>query len=309
MGKRFVTTDPDEARGWLAARPALHRVKLTHNGADLHLDARELDGGRFALHRVNYTMAMSADGAPYDPLVVAHLRSGHFRTTHRKELLQPRPGETFVYPDTALTLEWESVQFSAVVLDRAAAAAQVAGVGATITVVSSRPISVSRAFNWHELVRYTSRQMTPTGTMVSPLVQSAAFQLLAATFTQTFPCRISTPTTARVRVTGPAAVVRRAISFIETHARQPLDVATIAAAARIGPRGLQLAFRLQLDTTPMAYLRRVRLELAHYHLTAADPNTTTVKAVAAQWGWSRTTRFVADYQAQYGRSPMITLQS
>jgi transcriptional regulator GlxA family with amidase domain len=72
---------------------------------------------------------------------------------------------------------------------------------------------------------------------------------------------------------------------------------------------VQEAFRRHLDTTPIGYLRRVRLERAHNDLAAADPGAgSTVAEIAARWGFAHHGRFAALYQDSYGRSPSQTLR-
>jgi transcriptional regulator GlxA family with amidase domain len=75
----------------------------------------------------------------------------------------------------------------------------------------------------------------------------------------------------------------------------------------VSPRAVQLAFRPHLDTTPMAYLRRVRLRLAHRELLDADPATSSVSAVAARWGFLNPSHFATLYRREFGRTPSRTL--
>jgi AraC-like DNA-binding protein/anti-anti-sigma regulatory factor len=100
----------------------------------------------------------------------------------------------------------------------------------------------------------------------------------------------------------------RAIAFIEERARDDISVADIAAAAFVTVRAVQLAFRQHLDTTPLTYLRQVRLERAHDELLSADPDRTTVTAVAAGWHFTNASRFAAYYRAAYGVPPAHTLR-
>jgi anti-anti-sigma factor len=100
----------------------------------------------------------------------------------------------------------------------------------------------------------------------------------------------------------------RAIAFIEDRARDDISVADIAAAASVTVRAVQLAFRKHLDTTPLMYLRRIRLEHAHDDLLAADPDRSTVRAIAAGWQFANTSRFSAYYRAAFGVSPRQTLR-
>ena len=73
-------------------------------------------------------------------------------------------------------------------------------------------------------------------------------------------------THARRRTDAHPGTLRRAIAFIDAHCDQDIGLADVARAACVTPRGVQLAFRRHLDTTPTAYLRTVRLAQAHRQL-------------------------------------------
>lgn len=136
------------------------------------------------------------------------------------------------------------------------------------------------------------------------LVVGAAGRLLAATVLSTFPNTAFTEPTIEDRHDAHPATLRRAIGFIDDHAHLDISVADIAAAANVTIRALQYAFRRHCGTTPMGYLRRVRLHHAHRELLAADPTTgVTVTQVAAHWGFFHPGRFAAHYRASYGRRP------
>ncbi|MFF4616051.1 AraC family transcriptional regulator [Nonomuraea jabiensis] len=106
------------------------------------------------------------------------------------------------------------------------------------------------------------------------------------------------------------AVVRRAGRYCEDHAGEPISLADIAAAAGVSVRTLQLGFREHLQTTPMAYLRSVRLAHAHADLLriADTGGQTTVTEVALRWGFPHLGRFAALYRQTYGRLPSSTRQ-
>jgi len=97
------------------------------------------------------------------------------------------------------------------------------------------------------------------------------------------------------------AAVRRALDFIDDNAHLPITVDDIAAAAFMSTRGLQYAFRRELDTTPADRLRRVRLEGARREIRAGckDP----IATIARRWGFAHASRFAAAYREAFGRSP------
>ncbi|MFI7452862.1 AraC family transcriptional regulator [Nonomuraea sp. NPDC049714] len=106
------------------------------------------------------------------------------------------------------------------------------------------------------------------------------------------------------------SALRRATRYCEDHAGEPICLGDIAAAARVSVRTLQLGFREHLQTTPMAYLRSVRLAHAHADLVriAETGSQTTVTDVALRWGFTHLGRFAALYRQTYGRPPSSTRQ-
>ncbi|WP_433514362.1 AraC family transcriptional regulator [Nonomuraea sp. CA-143628] len=107
-----------------------------------------------------------------------------------------------------------------------------------------------------------------------------------------------------------SAALRRARRFCEEHAAEPIGLGDIATAARVNVRTLQAGFREHLQTTPMAYLRNVRLARAHADLLhiAATGGRTTVTEVALRWGFMHLSRFAAFYRQTYGHAPSVTLR-
>jgi len=112
------------------------------------------------------------------------------------------------------------------------------------------------------------------------------------------------------RPAAPTAL-RRAMSFCDEHADQPISVGDIAAAARVSVRTLQDAFRTHVQTTPLGYLRRVRLDRAHRDLLAAAENgeQVTVTDVALRWGFLHLSRFAQLYRDTYGHVPSESLSA
>ncbi|MEV0355689.1 AraC family transcriptional regulator [Nocardia sp. NPDC050697] len=108
---------------------------------------------------------------------------------------------------------------------------------------------------------------------------------------------------------GLSETVQLAIAFLKQHAREDLSIAQVASAAFVTPRAVQLAFRTQLGTTPLAYLRGLRLAGAHDQLrraTAGDRQT--VASVARDWNFGNPGRFAIAYRAEYRHNPSAALQ-
>lgn len=150
-------------------------------------------------------------------------------------------------------------------------------------------------------------------TAASPLILGSAARLLAATALAVFPNNLL-PEHGLTAHGGDGRTspdtVRRAEEFLHAHAHLDIDLTDIAAACLVTPRALQYAFARHHDTSPMRYLRRVRLARAHQDLLDADPaGPVTVTAVAARWGFAHPGRFAAAYRRAYGQTPRTTLRT
>jgi AraC-like DNA-binding protein len=101
--------------------------------------------------------------------------------------------------------------------------------------------------------------------------------------------------------------VRRVEQFIEEHARDAIALADLIGVAGVSTRALQTSFRRFRNTTPMAYLRAVRMELTQTELMNAGRQGLSVAAVANAFGFGHLGRFARDYQARFGELPSQTL--
>ncbi|HEX3546356.1 MAG TPA: helix-turn-helix transcriptional regulator [Mycobacterium sp.] len=109
-------------------------------------------------------------------------------------------------------------------------------------------------------------------------------------------------------VAGQPPLLRRAVAFIHDNAHGDIGLMDIAAATSVTPRSVQYMFRRHLGTTPLEYLRRVRLDRAHRDLQNADPANETVMAIACRWGFTHAGRFSTEYKRVYGTVPSRTLR-
>jgi AraC-like DNA-binding protein len=104
-------------------------------------------------------------------------------------------------------------------------------------------------------------------------------------------------------------VVRRVVELIESAPHEAFTVADLAMHAGVSERSLHAAFRRQLGTSPMSYVRRRRLEQAHDELLHLDPTTgAKVTDIALRHGFTHPGRFAAAYRQRFGEPPSTTLR-
>jgi AraC-like DNA-binding protein len=116
--------------------------------------------------------------------------------------------------------------------------------------------------------------------------------------------------TAELNAPAPAssnAAIRRAVELLEDEPDRAWSAGSLAREALLSVRSLHEGFRCDVGISPMSYLKEVRLRRAHQDLIVADPATTSVREVAARWGFGHHGRFSAAYRVRYGCSPSDSL--
>jgi AraC-like DNA-binding protein len=322
MGCGIDTVDPEEAHDWLRSTYAEHAVRLSGSREDFRFRHELADCGPFVLGTAQHSMTCHGVWEPLDDTVLfCHLLSGRFHARSVRAAVVAAPGEVFGYdPDARTTVTWTDIRLTNVRIRRAALDRVAAGLyGADRAAADrpagpvgfdlARPVGGPAARHWKRLLEYVTADVVGSPEVSgNPIIMGQLARTVIATALQTFP----NTTLDRLRCTAlPAAPgsVRRAIAYIEEHAQEDIDLTDIAEAADVGPRALQRGFRRAADTTPLGYLRLVRLERAHEQLVTADgEDGTTVVAVAARWGFGHPGRFAGSYRARFGRSPGETLR-
>jgi AraC-like DNA-binding protein len=297
-----------QARDLGAAQELLGRLfgglRLTAVGERPTLRLARDDLGSVQLHRSTWSMRLKVEGPPLGAVAIGRIAGGvlHGRTDYRR-------GDVFIgaMPDEAYHARIEDTDTELAFL-RPSLLAEVAGHhDLPIRFTGYEPVSVPAARVWERTYTFV-RDMVAGTTSRDPLLTGCAARMLAAAAMAAFPNTARQHVAAADRRDAHPTTVRRALAYIDGNAQHDLSAAAIAAAAGVTVRSVQLAFRRHLGTTPMAYVRRARLDLAHRELLAADPATTTVSSIASRWGFPSHSSFSGHYRAAFGMAPSTTLR-
>jgi AraC-like DNA-binding protein len=140
--------------------------------------------------------------------------------------------------------------------------------------------------------------------LYSPIAMSNLTQALADLVVRLVPHRLSYLLDRKIHLIAPRHV-RRAIEFMHENIAQPLAMQTVAEAAGVSIRALEVGFREFKGTTPAAYLRTIRLQAVREDLR--DPsNRQPLRYICLKWGFFHFGRFAAIYRAAYGENPSDT---
>ena len=305
----FATTDPDVARELMSAAYVDNKMRFSGSTEKLRLEHVRYDLGPVRLDSVHHTLTTDYVAGPLGCLQIG--RTVDHTMTYETDGVARHfgPGEVFLaaQPEEPFTARFDQAQLQTIGLDLPLLA----------EVTDERPLDVVRRFRadalpapqadfWQRAVTYATGTLSRPGAD-APLVLDAVRRLLASAALTAFTPDVvfAVP---RDRADATPVAVRRAVAYIEANPDLEIGVADVARAAHVSVRALQLAFRRHLDTTPMAYLRRVRLDRVYADLAAADPSQITVTAVTARWGFNAVGRFSADYRDTYGEYPRDTLR-
>ncbi|MFJ8916422.1 helix-turn-helix domain-containing protein [Amycolatopsis sp. NPDC102389] len=316
MGLAFESADLDEIEEFVSAAYTTLRLRPRPDERPLLRIIRN-PLGPISMDLVDWGFGMDAVGAPLGSIDLVGIESG---TVGRVESgcaqTEYGPGEMFLIaqPDRPFAAQVRHTRYSHTTLEPSVLCQVAATVpGRTehpVRLTGDQPISPAAARHLMRTITFLRDHVMPDPTIRgAALVASTAPQLLAATVLSTFPNSALIDPTIEDRHDSHPATLRRAMAFIDDHAHLEISVADIAAAANVTIRALQYAFRRHRGTTPLGYLREVRLHHAHQELLSVDPAAgVTVTEIGARWGFFHPGRFAHHYRSAYGCPPYRTLQ-
>jgi AraC-like DNA-binding protein len=162
--------------------------------------------------------------------------------------------------------------------------------------------------SWRRLGSYVAGELSDPFSMTRqvPTVAQQLEQMVSTAFllghSHTYSDALLRPQSAAVPF-----YVKRAEAFIEAHFAEPLSLADIAAHAGVSARSLQNGFQNFRNTTPMGFLRSLRLKRAYETLLLSDPGTVTVTEIALRCGFGHLGEFATAYRHTFGEAPRQTL--
>ena len=111
----------------------------------------------------------------------------------------------------------------------------------------------------------------------------------------------------KARVIKPGHV-RKAQAFINEHAHEAISATDIANVVQTSLRTLYVGFNKYLGSTPMTYLRSVRLEKVREALLVADPQKKSVSEIALNYGFVHLGHFSENFKNRFGELPSQTIK-
>ncbi|BFU46329.1 hypothetical protein KRMM14A1004_45660 [Krasilnikovia sp. MM14-A1004] len=304
----FATTDPDRARTYLtAAYDAM--LTIQRDPATYLLRHVRLDPGPFHLDTMEHQATTELRGRHFMPISVVRVHRGVRTDLAHDDRFGP--GDLFLQADTDRPCHLRQESFLGSLVGLAPQAIAEAARNRPedplppLCFTARRPAHPADAGRWLHVVDYVSDSLNNSPEFIThPLMIGPLTRLLAAAVLTTFPNTCTPEPCYQDRTDATPAALTRATAFIDANADLDISLIDIARAAHVSVHAVRRAFRRHLDTTPMAFLRRVRLDRAHQQLRDLMPgDRATLADIAAHWGYPDISRFTADYHRAYGRPP------
>jgi AraC-like DNA-binding protein len=102
--------------------------------------------------------------------------------------------------------------------------------------------------------------------------------------------------------------IRNIEAYIEANWNKPLTVSSIAQVSGQSVRSIFNAFKKHKNSTPMNFIRELRLIHSREMLLAAEENNNSVMKIALSCGFLSHGHFAREYQRRFGELPSETLK-
>lgn len=308
----FSTTDPEQAHAYICRTYVQTSIRPIGPQAGLRMRDARFDLGPLSVEDYTYAAGLEQLTPPVGRLMVGRVVAGRWQRDTIGETRRMGRGDVCLVtqPDRPHLARWDdAVRLQIVSLDPSVLLDVAAAPGDLVPRFTALgPASsggqrlVSSVFD-----QVVASALQPAARH-SPLAQQGLARTLASALLETFPHSAAGEPVVRDRVDAARSrVLRAAVSYLHDHAHLDVTVAQLAEAAGATRQAVHLAFRQHLQTTPSAYLERLRLDRAHRDLVDLDPTATSVEQVARLWGFVPLEHFRRRYRLVYGTPPETTL--
>lgn len=158
---------------------------------------------------------------------------------------------------------------------------------------------------WQDAIKMVCG-LAPVGATMPKVAVDSLNEFLLSTLLCSHPHNYSRELARPIAPATPRLIAAAKEMFCE-RAEAGTTVADVARELGVSVRTLQAGFQKTEQTTPSAFLRKVRLEAAHRILTTGTGRA-SVTDVALRLGFTHPGRFSADYRAAFGELPFAALR-
>lgn len=309
----FETTDPDEARARVAEIFCPHELMVTGRGRHVAASMRHAAIRGVSLNRLRYGATVEIDAGCLDTfLLVMMPLAGNADVQCGTQRIHSNPALASVVTPTqplrqTLYVDCDQimVRIDRSLIERVCEQHIGHPLRQPIEFALGMDMASASGVSWQALTSYLTAEVERGAPMLrSSLAMTRIEHLLVTTLLTVQPNNYRDELLNPSQSIAPRHV-RCVEEFIQAHADRDLTVGNLAAHAKVSTSALFAGFRRFRNTTPMAYLKSVRMQRVRDELRNAEPDA-TVTSIALRWGFHHLGHFAADYKNLYGESPSKT---
>ena len=160
----------------------------------------------------------------------------------------------------------------------------------------------------HRMVRFVAAEIEyPETTIMNPLVCERYCEALITGFLLNQPHNYSQLLNGKTVAAEPQYVLK-VEEYLRANCHQAITTSQLASFAGVSVSALYAGFKRHRSYTPIEFLKEVRLRHVRDDLLTGVPGT-TVKEVAARWGFNHFGRLSGQYGRLFGELPSETLRN
>lgn len=309
----FVSQDLCEVRDHIARTYCPHDLQLARRGGrlDAWLNHRRL--GKLGIGAMAYGADVAIEGIQdEDMLLLMHPLAGAAEIGTSSESVDSTPRCASVVDTGELRrMRWSAdcvqrvVQISHSVLEHHAQMLMGRPLSRKLRFAAEMPVGPDLANCWH-YASLLSMELSVPDRCSSRAVIDSLETLFILKLLESHPSNYSEHFRPQPCKIAPHHV-RRVEQFIIGNVDQSITLEQLVEVGGVSARALFDGFRRFRGTSPMAFLKAVRLERARDDLRNAGSGD-SVTTIACRWGFYQFGRFAAEYKRMFGELPSETLR-
>ncbi len=313
----FHSSDLEETRDTVGRIFKPHALGVKGRQQKLDAEMDHLSLGSASINRLRYGADVTIEPESLDDFLLVQMPlagRAHIHCGNEKIVSTPSMASVLT-PSLPLHMQWQGVCDQLIIKLERRTLESVCS--AFLGHALPRPIEFSLGMNldndgglaWRQLIAFLTTSHFINGANLHTLVTSQIEQLLATTLLTRHPNNYSQALT-NPAPTADLPYIRRAEEYIQANCHKPITMQDLAQHAHISTRSLYKGFQAHRQTTPMGYVRRVRLQKVREALLAGRQagKSVNVTQVALEWGFGHLGHFTQAYRKQFNELPSQTLR-
>jgi len=311
----YMTSDLDEAREHISSLFVPHRLDVVGRNQvlDVHISKARLAGVPLIYHRHGASVSVKPHLLRDFFLLQIPLRGTAFVTVDKQEVHCSPKQAVMISPTLGVEMAFgEGCEQLIVRIEKTDLELQMEQhlgrrLELPITFAPAVPLDTSPAREITSLLRYMTMTLTETGGISSSsIARKHMASLLISALINCLDHNYQEELTEGKAWPRPAYITK-AQKYMRMNFAEPIGPEEVAQAIDVSARALYAGFKTYLNTTPMRYLKELRLDMVHQALVGLESHRTSVTTIAMNCGFSHLGHFCASYKNKFGELPHETL--